>query len=129
MIEPNGTPIDVLGAANRQSKVPMGTGMTRQSHDQSAPNQQAQDDSGFGSVGNGGINDNTPPKTRHSDCTIQAQDAAAVSGFSVGGEINKGAPNTIGQTPIGGGLRAGIPTKVNAPSGSNDATIFPGIAD
>jgi hypothetical protein len=129
MIEPTGTPVDVLGVANRQSKVPMGTGQTRQSHDESAPNQQAQDDVGFGTVGTTGISDNTPGKTRHSDCTTQAQDAGAVSGFSLGGEINKGAANTIGDSPIGGALRAGNMPKQYTSGAGEGATIFPGIAD
>lgn len=93
MLEPSGTPIDVIGLPNRQSKVPRAAGMTRQSIPTGAPNSQSQDDAGYGKVGTGGIADGVPGKTqRLSDCLPQAQDAGShQAAFAPGlGPLGKG---------------------------------------
>lgn len=132
MIEPNGTPIDVLGTPNRQSKVPMGTGQTRQSIHPGSPNSQAQDDAGYGKVGTGGISDGVPGHTRRlDDCVIQGQDGSSHQSAFVPsvGPINKGAANFDGSTAhnVVGATEAR--QKVNAPSSPPGAYLFPGIID
>ena len=129
MIEPKGTPVDVLGVPNRQSKVPMGSGQAARNSYANAVLPQAQDHPGYGTPGTQGFSDTVPGKTRHDKCTIQAQDAGAVSGFSLGGEINKGAANTEGKTPVDVRGVATPQTKVNAPSSAPGAYLFPGIID
>jgi hypothetical protein len=102
---------------NRQSKVPgLGSDQrtTKQSIMAGAPNCQAQDDSGYGSIGLGGITDNQPGHTvRLTSCAKSAQDSGSnAAGFQgIAGTINKGTPDWSGRrsapTYSGPGTSAG----------------------
>lgn len=96
------TGIDVKGTPNRQSKVP-GFGSdqktSRQSISEGAPNDQAQDESGYGSVSTSGIGDGIPGHTtRLSPCAKAAQDSGSHAGAfqGVSGDLNKGAGSSAG---------------------------------
>jgi len=98
MIEPTGTPVDVLGVKNNQSSKAPNAGKGQRQDAYCVP--QAQDTPGFGKSFTAGINDEQAPgRTVHP--VKQAQDAGSVqAGISVGAKVNKGAPDWEGTKPI-----------------------------
>lgn len=135
------TGIDVPGTANRQSKVPgLGSDQktSRQSISEGAPNDQAHDESGYGSVSTSGIGDGVPGyTTRLSPCSLAAQDSGSnAAGFQgIAGNLNKGASGE-GKSAIDGTSPEFRSTKAvlqsrhgNKELSVHPGALFPGIHD